>query len=248
MAKPYFSAIKFILIFVGIFSCSAVFAQQEFVLNGVIFQKQNNQRVVNAIISNKNNKITVASNNLGGFSIKATVGDTLKVVKPNYTEYFYTVSGQKDVVIQLSLVIQLSELKIVGQTKKQELDEAMRQYRGQGSYFNGKPPLRIFSPISGSPITGFYELFGKTPNQARRFQAFSKIETEQINIDKRFNKTVVKQNTDLTDEQVTVFMDIYRPSSDQIDRWNDYDLIAYIKTSAQQLKDGKSPPPLKKLY
>ncbi len=247
MPKPAFY-IFLLLIFLQIRNTNPAFAQQNFVLKGIIFLKQSGFRISNAQIFNLKNKLTVGTDYTGAFSIKAALGDTLKITKKDYADNYYVVENQKDAIIQLSQIIQLNEVRIVGQSKKQELDEAMRQYRGQGSYFNGKPPLRIFSPISGSPITGFYELFGKTPGQARRFQAFSKTETEQINIDKRFNKDVVKQNTDLTDAQIDVFMEVYRPSYDQISLWNAYDLISYIKTSAKQLKDGKAPPPLKKLY
>ncbi len=244
MTKPVFFI--FLLILVSLISnISCVFAQQVFVLKGVIFQRQSDFRIANALVFNLKNKITVGTDYTGAFSIKATLGDTLKIFKKDYSDNYYVVENQNDAVIQLSQVIQLNEVRIVGQSKKQELDEAMRQYRGQGSFYNGKPP--VLAAIA-SPITGLYELFGKTPGQARRFQAFSKTETEQINIDKRFNKTVVKENTDLTDTQVDVFVDVYRPSYDQLSRWNEYDLINYIKTSAKQLKDGKAPPPLKKLY
>jgi hypothetical protein len=232
------------------FVCNAgsVFAQQEFLLKGVLFQKQNSQRVANALIFNQRNKTTTGSNDLGAFTIKAAIGDTLKIFKRDYTDYFFTVADQKDAVIQLSPVIQLNEVKIVEKSKKQELGDAMRQYRGQGSFYDGKPPITAFLPFGGSPITGFYELFGKTPNQAKRFKAYAKKEGEQIDIDKRFNRSVVKQVANLTDEQVEQFMEIYRPSYDQLSKWNDYDLINYIKTSAQQLKEGKAPPVLPKLY
>lgn len=240
MPKPIFYTFLLILIW----NTSSVFAQ-EFVLKGVIFQKQSDFRVSNALVFNLKNKITVGSDNVGSFNIKASVGDTLRISKKDYSENYFVVESQKDAVIQLSQSIRLNEVRIVGQSKKQELDEAMRQYRGQGSFYNGKPP--VLAAIA-SPITGLYELFGKTPGQARRFQAFSKTETEQISIDKRFNKDVVKQNTDLTDPQIDVFMDTFRPSYDQLLQWNEYDLINYVKTSAKQLKDGKAPPPLKKLY
>lgn len=218
---------------------------QEFVLKGVIFQKQSNFRIANALVLNLKNKLTVGTDYTGAFSIKATLGDTLRISRKDYSENYYVVESQKDAVIQLSQIIQLNEVRIVGQSKKQELDEAMRQYRSQGSFYNGKPP--VLAAIA-SPITGLYELFGKTPGQARRFQAYSKTETEQINIDKRFNAAIVKQNTDLTDAQIDVFMNTFRPTYDQILQWNEYDLINYIKASARQLKDGKAPPPLKKLY
>jgi hypothetical protein len=248
MFKSTFSIIKLMLIFACISQSSAVFAQQEFMLKGVLFHKQNGQRVANALIFNLKKKNTVASNDLGAFNIKASIGDTLKVFKKDFAEYIFTVADEKDVVLQISPVIQLNEVRVVGQTKKQELEETMRQYRGQGSFYNGKPPISSFSPFGGSPITGLYELFGKTPRQAKHFQEFAKNEIRETDIDKRFNKSLIQQVTDLKEEQIQPFMDSYRPSFDQLSAWNDYDLIDYVKKSAQGFKEGKGLPPLKKLY
>lgn len=248
MSKRIVIVIKLVLILACIVQSTAVFAQQEFVLKGVLFQKQNGQRVANALIFNLKKKNTVASNDLGAFNIKVSIGDTLKVFKKDFTEYIFTVADDKDVLLQLSPVIQLNEVRVVGQTKKQELEETLRQYRGQGSYYNGKPPASSFSPFGGSPVTGLYELFGKTPRQAKHFQEFAKNEMRETNIDKRFNKTLIQQVTDLKEEQIQPFMDSYRPSFDQLSAWNDYDLIDYIKKSAQGFKEGKGLPPLKKLY
>lgn len=236
---------KLISAFLCVCSFHPVFAQQELLLKGVIFNRQNGQRVANALLSNKKTKTTVASTDLGWFSIKVNIGDTVMVFKKDYSDYFYVVADQKDVVIQMSPVIQLNEVRIVGETKKQELDEVMRHYRSQGSFYNGKPPA--LSMVT-SPLTGLYELFGKTPKQAKHFQEFSQNEIRELSVDKRFNKNLVKQVGALKDEQVQPFIDSYRPSFEEISAWNDYDLINYIKKSAQGFKEGKGLPPLKKLY
>lgn len=227
-------------------SFSMAFAQEGFTLNGAVFQKQTNLRVANALISNKKN--TVATDNFGIFHIQVSLGDTLKISKTDFLDVFYRVDSQKDIIVQLPSIIQLQEVTIFGKTKKQELDDAMKMYRSQGSFYNGKPPITAFIPFGGSPITGLYELFGKTPNQAKRFQQFAKTESQQITIDKRFTAALIKEVTDLKDEQVQPFMDSYRPSFDQLKAWSDYDLIDYIKKSAKGFKEGKGLPPLKKLY
>lgn len=244
MLNHIFWKISLTLIILCSIHIDAVFAQ-DFLLRGVVFQKQNGQRVSNALITDQQTRIVTASNDLGGFNIKTSVGDTLRISKKDLTEYIYVVTGQQDLIIQLSPIIQLSEVKVVAQSKKQELDEAMRQYRSQGSYYNGKPPALA---MVTSPITGLYELFGKTPKQAKHFQQFSKLETEQLSVDRRFTKSLIQQVTDLKDEQIQPFMDSYRPSYEKLAAWNEYDLINYIKTSAQGFKDGKGLPPLKKLY
>jgi len=245
MVKNVFWVVGFLLMIIWTCNFSAVFAQQTFLLKGVLFQKQTGQRVANAWVINLKQNVTVASDDLGVFNIKAAVGDTLKISKKDYNEYFFTVVNQQDIVLQLSPVIQLNEVKVVGQTKKQELDEVMRQYRSQGVFYNGKPPALS---LLTSPLTGLHELFGKAPKQAKHFQEFSKNEIEQVKVDKRFNKNLIRQVTDLREEQIQPFMDSYRPSFDQISAWNDYDLIDYVKKSAQGFKEGKGLPPLKKLY
>jgi len=242
MFKRIFAVVRLMLILGCIDQSPAVFAQQEFVLKGVLFQKQSGQRVANALVFNLKKKVTVVSNDLGAFNIKASVGDTLKVFKKDFTEYILTVANEKDIVLQLSPVIQLNEVRVVGQTKKQELDEVLRQYRGQGSFYNGKPPA--LSMVT-NPLTGLYELFGKIPRQAKHFQEFAKNELQETSVDKRFNKNLIQQVTDLKEEQIQPFKDSYRPSFDQLSAWNDYDLINYVKKSARGFKEGKGLPPLK---
>jgi hypothetical protein len=50
-----------------------------------------------------------------------------------------------------------------------------------------------------SPLTGLYELFGKTPGRAKRFAAFSKRELEATEVDRRYNKFFIMRVTGLTE-------------------------------------------------
>ena len=71
-------------------------------------------------------------------------------------------------------------------------------YRSKGLYFDGRPPLWLFSPFGGSPLTAFYELFSQDARNERHFIKFSKDEMEAIAVDRRYTKALVKQVTNLT--------------------------------------------------
>ncbi len=75
------------------------------------------------------------SDELGGFSIKAQAGDTLLVTKNDYTPQKIAVTSGDDQVIYLQPVIQLNEVTIKSQTKKQELNEVMTAIPQSGYLF-----------------------------------------------------------------------------------------------------------------
>jgi hypothetical protein len=223
------------------------YAQQTLNIKGVVFIKNSSERISQALITDLNSKVMMMSDELGIFTIEATIGDTLFITKNDYTPEKKVIINADNVAIYMQPVIQLNQVIIKGQTKKQELNEVMREYRSQGTFYNGKPPLLSFL---NSPITGFYELFGKTPNEARRFAAYSKNELEYNEVHKRYTKELVKSVTRLPDEEVQKFMQTFTPSFEDLNEWNDYQLITYIKRSLEYYQKNKNRPEVKlqKLY
>lgn len=217
-------------------------------VEGVIFEKGASIRVSGAKIININNKNSVQSNGLGVFNLSASIGDTLNISKEGYADMAVIISSDRDLVIQLAKSIQLEEVNVTAQTKKQELDEIKNQYRKKGSYYGGKPPLLSYI---FTPITALYELFGKTPGQARRFNRYYYRELEQSEIDRRFNPYTIKPLTNYEGKDLQNFLDIYRPQYSQLTKWNDYDLLNYIKQSVAAFEAAGRPaatalPPLQK--
>ncbi|MGB4775690.1 MAG: hypothetical protein WBP45_10985 [Daejeonella sp.] len=217
-----------VIIFISINLAFQAWAQSGNI-KGVIFEKGSSARVPQARINNINRSFVSQSDGLGLFAINAFVGDTLKISKEGFTDVSVVVSSSQDMVIQLAKPIQLNEVRVIGQSKKKELDEVKKQYRSKGSYYGGKPPLLSFV---FTPITALYELFGKTPARARRFNKYYYRELQQSEIDRRFNSYAVKSLTQYEGNDLQNFMDLYRPDYDQLSRWNNYDLINYIRKSA----------------
>ena len=211
---------------------------QDILVKGVIIEKGTNIRIALAVINNKNSGKAVGSNDLGLFDIKAKLGDTLLIEKRNFVSQQFVVNNNKDILIYLIRAsTSLEEVTIRGKTKIDDLQEIRREFKRQGSFYEGKPPLALLNPLNGSPLTFFYELFGKTPAKARRFKRYYDNELKLMQVDRFFNKTLVSKYTDLEGQNLDKFILDYSPTFEMIKGWNNYDAVNYIKLSAKKFRD-----------
>jgi len=208
---------------------------QDFLVKGVVFEKGANIRIALAEITNKRTKLGVGSNDLGLFEIKASVGDTLLITKRSMSDQEVVVRSAQNLIIYLIRESnQLEDVTIKGQTKKQDLEDIKRDFKNNGSFYQGKPPLLSYI---FSPLTAVYELFGKTPRNARRFGRYADNELKQSQIDLYFNTTIIQNNTNLKGKDLEKYMLDYRPEFNKAQYWNSYDYIKYIKESSKQYTD-----------
>jgi hypothetical protein len=211
---------------------------QDFVLKGVVIEKGSNVRIALANITNIRSKMGTNSNDIGIFQLNARIGDTLFIQKKNLSDQKAVVRTDNDLVVFLVRgSTQLAEVTVKGQTRKQEMEDLKRDLRHNGSFYAGKPPLILLNPLSGSPITFFYELFGKTPARARKFNRYYKKELSLIEVDKFFNKSLVLKNTTLTGKDLDKFLLDYYPTRSMTINWSNYNAVKYIKESAKKYTD-----------
>lgn len=229
--------VKGILTFTLLIAYSAMAnAQQDFLLNGVVMESGSTNRVALAEITNKRTKFIVGSNDLGLFQVKAKVGDTLLIVKRNFTDKEMVVLSNRDMIIYLNLGgTTLSQVNIRGQSKKAELDEIKQEFRNKGVYHEGKPPLLSYI---FTPLTAIYELFGKTPKNARRFGKYYHTEMQQTAIDGFFNESLIQKNTGLQGKDLENFMLNYRPDYEKSKNWTEYDAVKYIRDTYKKYTDS----------
>jgi hypothetical protein len=237
---------RFYLHIIGIlclFNISA--SAQEFTLKGIISKKSSPDRIGQVLIKDLNTKVLMLSDDVGWFTIKTRIGDTLLFTKEEYTPQKVLVLNNSDMPVYMQPIIKLDEVKIVGQTKRQELNEVMNEYKKQGSYYSGKPP--VLSMLT-NPLQGIYELFGTTPSRARRFARDAKSELEQAEVNRRYNIPFVKQYTGLaTDTLARKFMNYYTPTYQDIKGWTQYDLVKQTLKAYNYYKSNKDKDKLESL-
>lgn len=233
MKRPGYLNILVLLLFL-VPSVSYVSAQQEIILKGAVIEKGTSTRVAAAQVINKRLGISVISSDFGLFQIKAVPGDTLLVVKIEYSDAEAVVPAGKDLVVYLDRGRTLKEVNITGQTKKQELNDIKRDFKNKGAFYQGKPPLLSFL---FKPLTAVYELFGRTPKNARRFGRYYETEMQQTLIDGFFNEIIIQNNTDLKGESLEKYMMDYRPEYEKAKNWTEYDAVKYIRESYKKYTD-----------
>lgn len=223
------------ILFSVIFLASGLLVHaQEFQLSGVVFEKGSPNRVALVDITNLRTKFGVGSNDLGIFQLKAQVGDTLYFVKHGYADREMIVLSNRDMIVYLDAGTTLNQVNIVGQTKRADMDQVKQDYIDKGSFFAGKPPLLSYF---FAPLTAFYELFGRTPKNAKRFGKYYNNEVQQTQIDEFFNEPLIQKNTDLQGKDLEDFMLNYRPDYKKAQHWTEYDYTKYIKDSYKQYTD-----------
>jgi hypothetical protein len=221
-----------VVFMLALLPCASVFAQQDFLVKGVIMESGTMNRIALAEVTNTRNNFVVGSNDMGLFEIKAAIGDTLVFVKRDFSDREVRVVGTADIVVKLNRTT-LNTVNIYGQSKKQEMDDIKQDFRDKGTYYAGKPPLLSYI---FSPLTAVYELFGKTPRNARRFNKYYNTELKQTQIDGFFNESLIQRETDLKGNDLEQFMLNYRPDYEQAKNWAEYDAIKYIRDNYAKFK------------
>jgi len=236
-----------ILIVICVLAAIKGYGQQEFTIKGVISKKLSTERIGQVMVVNLRSHVIMMSDEIGWFNIKAMIGDTLLFSKLDYTDQKIVIASQADIPVYMQPVVHLAEIRILGESKRQELSDIMNSYRNKGIYYDGKPPLSAFSPFGGSPLTGLYELFGKEPKRMRRFAEFTKNENEYAEVKKRYTLSLVKRVTKAPDSTAKKFMEYYTPSYEDIKTWNDYELITHIRESFDFYEKNKDKPEIRNL-
>lgn len=168
--------LKILIVFAVFCFAGNTLLAQNFTAKGIIFRKSSTSRVSQALINDLNTKTVMMTDDLGMFTINTWIGDTLLVTKKDYTPFKMVVADKNDLSISLQPVVELNQVTVKGESKKQELNDVMKQYKKDGIFNDGKS-LPFWEAVN-SPITEFYNLFAKGPANARRFAAYSKDERE----------------------------------------------------------------------
>ena len=211
-------------------------AQEKGIIRGVVMEKGTANRIAAAQVFNKRTSAQVKSDDFGFFQIGALVGDTLMIYKQDYRDVSMAVATEKDLLVHLSRASHtLEQVNIYGQTKRQEMDEVKQEFRNKGSFYGGKPPVLSYV---FTPLTAIYELFGRTPKNARRFGKYYATELEQTEVDAYFNESMIRKHTDLKDKELETFMLNYRPDYELVKKWTAYDAIKYIQDTSKKFKES----------
>ena len=212
-------------------------------VRGAVLQDGTKARVEQVEVRNQRSGQLVYSDKLGLFELRCKPGDTLEIQRIGYQSQKTSVQDlTANLVIRLKLSNQLKEVAITSKLASQNFAEISNAYsKEKGIFYGGKPPLGLLSPFGGSPITFFYELFGKDGRRVRRLNQLAKQAAKAEEIDRYFNDLIIQQTVPIDSAQLEAFKLNYTPKLDKLKQWSEYDRANYIKSSFEEFKKKNQP-------
>ncbi|MCL7989476.1 carboxypeptidase-like regulatory domain-containing protein [Sphingobacterium sp. lm-10] len=198
-------------------------------ISGMILERgTNNTRIADANVTNLNSQQKTRTSMQGIFTIPVAIGDSISIEKIGYGTIKTQINTVEDIILEMQSGLQIETVVVSRGTRESEMRGMLRDYERKGVYRGGHNSVGTYL---ASPATALYNLFGKEPKNARRFEEYMNQELEETKIDRIFSKSIVTELTGLEGEDLQSFMDWYRPSLSTAERWGRYDLMVYINKS-----------------
>lgn len=219
--------------FLQLACASMIGAQTKHVQQGIIFKVGTNLRLGGVQIIDRRTSATAQSNLYGGFSIAASVNDTLNVSGDGYAPAQLVLTDLADKIIFLEPVYLLPEVAIKENKLLADLNSVKRGYRKKSVFYTGTPHYYY---VVLKPMTFIYENFKSEVINARMFNRFARNELAYYEVAARFTDEMIKKSIPINDDELEDFKAQYWPAAEQLRGWNDYDLVNYIIRSYQEFK------------
>lgn len=212
-------------------------------ISGLVLERgSNNARISDVNVTNLRTRQQVRTSSMGVFTIEANVGDSLSFSKIGYGPIKTVVNVLEDIIVDMQPGLEIETVVVTRSTRETELQDALSDYRRKGVHNGGHNTVGTYL---ASPATALYNLFGKEPRNARRFEEYMNQEVDALKVDRIFNRRIVTEITALEGEELQAFMELYRPSLSMAESWGQYDLMLYINNSFKSWEANGRPRPEK---
>ncbi|WP_316850140.1 hypothetical protein [Pedobacter agri] len=249
---------RYLFIITLIITSNQLFAQQQ--INGQVLDHLSKLPVENAVIT-YGNQVNITSGT-GKFSFSRNASaQMIKIKKLGYEDYELNLNNNfKDVVVLLkSTVFSLDDVTIY--SKRDYLKDSLQMREDFAKVFAYEAPTikdvlvkkGLRYPTFGSNLVSnstssilsfdvlkTIGLLNKNQSSISKLKKVQLKDEETNYINNRFSPEKINAITKLEDDLLQSFIDRYRPSSAEIRKMNDYEILMYVKKSyAEFVKSNK---------
>lgn len=215
-----------------------VFAQQKTIVDGIVFDKDSKSRIAKVNVRNVTTGKSVYNTFKGEFNIDAKPGDVLVFTKPDHYPDTLKVQNNASLAVYMKRsAIQLKEV-IVRDTMlnpQKQLEATKRDYTKIYGSLDNHNVLSVTPGLgAGIGIDALWNSLSRSGRNAGHLREIIERDYQQNVIDYRFNRTYVGSITQLKDQQLTDFMQRYRPGYYQVKTASDYEFITSIKANLKR--------------
>jgi hypothetical protein len=244
---------KFFVILILAFGFSTALYAQTKPVQGIVIDKETKQRLAKVYIYNIRTGDGLYNNTKGEFSTFAIPGDTLVAALSGYGVDTVVFKGQSAAYFQLkSLGIRLRDVVIQQKrlSPQQLYEKNVQEYRYQTMKGSSKDLLNLGNGGVGLGIDAIYNLLSRQGRNARHLQKILEKDYREDLIDYRFNANLVRQVLGIKDDELTDFMQQYRPTYQFVLDADDYAFNMFIRNAYKSYRINPKAlqlPPLPKV-
>ena len=211
-------------------------------LRGTAYDADTRSKMKLVFVNNLTQKAVDHTGQKGDFSVKAELGDLVIFTCPGYQSDTIVVENLAAIVVVLKpKLIILDEVIVKAKAAKPE--SLKSQYSAAYSAAN----TAIFTKDGSLSLSN---LFSKQSQQKRAFRKFIDIELNEKTIDRRFNRELVSNLTNIRGQVLEDYMSFFRPTFSEISKLDDPQLRDYIIKSYNEYinmpAEARIYPPLAK--
>lgn len=203
-------------------------------VQGIVIDKESKQRLAKVYIYNIRTGDGLYNNTKGEFSTVAIPGDTLVAALSGYGVDTMVFKGQTAMYFQLkTLGIRLRDVVIQQKrlTPQQLYEKNVQEYRYQTMKGSSKDLLNLGNGGVGLGIDAIYNLLSRQGRNARHLQKILEKDYREDLIDYRFNANLVRQVLGIQGDELTDFMQQYRPTYQFVLDATDYSFNQFIRNA-----------------
>ncbi len=251
--KDCFAALAMTLL---VLLSNSLFAQ-DFTLKGYLISSEDGEIIQLGNVLNKTTGRRAVSNRQGLFKMPATSTDTIQFSVVGFETFVTQVSSIMPTntndtikVLLFSKNYQLREVTIRATNRKQDslaraaaeflkTDPLMNNYERVFKRPRGSLDVSPFGVGVSGGITELYYLFSKEGKDIKHFEEFYAYVQLQKEIDKKYNREILKKVSNIPDIYLDDLVMHCRPEKDFAIKAEEYEMLLYIKKCSDNFKAEK---------
>lgn len=207
-------------------------------VQGIVFDKDTNQRIGKVFIKNEKTKENTFNNVRGEFDMHVSQGDLIVSEKEGFFADTIRYNGQQVLMVYLKRSsIYIPEVNVIARRSPEEVLKQRREDFSKA--YKLADPGSIFSvgPTgAGVSIGSIFNMFSREGKNARRLINIIQQEYEQNVVDSKFTPDLVSNLTGLSGQKLANFMRNYRPTYSFASLASPYELSSYIRSKYEIFK------------
>jgi hypothetical protein len=241
------------LFFLLIISLQPVRAQKDVMIRGYVYDSTRMLTIPQVRVTSTSGAISY-TDSVGYYNILVSPRDSISFFFRGKSTAQFPVKDiryQQGFDVSLQVTIQsryqtLKEVIVIGKSYREDSLENREKYRNAFGYEKGLKMSETNAIMGGTPgldPNSIINMFRFRRNKSMKSLQSRLLEEEaQKFIDYRFNKATVKQLTGLEGEQLSRFMEMYRPDYEFTAYSTEYQFYQYILDASKRFRRGLLPP------